>query len=104
MIARSPLAPASFPDLPAIDGVEIAAAETGLKYKGRPDLLVMKFADGTQVAGVFTRSLSGGCRYGGYADMPSEPGVCGIHRGDWRGPADTQADAAHSGHGRRYVA
>ncbi|MEQ8321022.1 MAG: bifunctional glutamate N-acetyltransferase/amino-acid acetyltransferase ArgJ [Rhodospirillales bacterium] len=57
MIARSPLAPASFPDLPAIDGVEIAAAETGLKYKGRPDLLVMKFADGTQVAGVFTRSL-----------------------------------------------
>lgn len=57
MIARSPLAPASFPDLPAIDGVEIAAAETGLKYKGRPDLLVMKFTDGTQVAGVFTRSL-----------------------------------------------
>ena len=57
MIARSPLAPDAFPDLPAIDGVEIAAAETGLKYKGRPDLLLMKFADGTQVAGVFTRSL-----------------------------------------------
>jgi len=57
MIARSPLAPDAFPDLPAIDGVDIAAAETGLKYKGRPDLLVMKFADGTQVAGVFTRSL-----------------------------------------------
>jgi len=57
MIARSPLAPDAFPDLPAIDGVDIAAAETGLKYKGRPDLLMMKFADGTQVAGVFTRSL-----------------------------------------------
>lgn len=57
MIARSPLAPDAFPALPAIDGVEIATVETGLKYKGRPDLLVMKFADGTQVAGVFTRSL-----------------------------------------------
>jgi len=57
MIARSPLAPDAFPDLPAIDGVDIAAAETGLKYKGRPDLLLMKFADGTQVAGTFTRSL-----------------------------------------------
>lgn len=57
MIERSPLAPDAFPELPAIDGIEIAAAETGLKYKGRPDLLLMKFADGTQVAGTFTRSL-----------------------------------------------
>ncbi len=57
MIARSPLAPDAFPDLPAIAGVDIGVAETGLKYKGRPDLLLMKFADGTQVAGVFTRSL-----------------------------------------------
>ncbi|MGJ3259561.1 MAG: bifunctional glutamate N-acetyltransferase/amino-acid acetyltransferase ArgJ [Rhodospirillales bacterium] len=57
MIARSPLAPDTFPDLPAVDGVEIAVAETGLKYKGRPDLLLMKFADGTRAAGVFTKSL-----------------------------------------------
>jgi glutamate N-acetyltransferase/amino-acid N-acetyltransferase len=56
MIARSPLAPEGFPELPPIDGVEIAVVESGLKYKGRPDLLLMKFADGTQVAGVFTRS------------------------------------------------
>lgn len=57
MIARSPLAPDTFPDLSAIDGVEIAVAETGLKYKGRPDLLLMRFADGTRAAGVFTKSL-----------------------------------------------
>ncbi|MBO6520175.1 MAG: bifunctional glutamate N-acetyltransferase/amino-acid acetyltransferase ArgJ [Rhodospirillales bacterium] len=57
MIARSPLAPDAFPELPAVAGVDIGVAETGLKYKGRPDLLLMRFIDGTQVAGVFTRSL-----------------------------------------------
>ena len=57
MIARSPLAPTGQPDLPPIEGVEIAVAETGLKYKGRPDLLMMKFRPGTRVAGMFTRSL-----------------------------------------------
>jgi len=57
MIERSPLAPDAFPELPAIDGIRIAAAESGLKYKGRPDLLLMHFDEGTQVAGTFTRSL-----------------------------------------------
>ena len=57
MIERSPLAPDAFPELPAIDGVLISVAESGLKYKGRPDLLLMQFAEGTQVAACFTRSL-----------------------------------------------
>ncbi|MBN9251317.1 MAG: bifunctional glutamate N-acetyltransferase/amino-acid acetyltransferase ArgJ, partial [Mesorhizobium sp.] len=38
------------------DGVRIATAEAGIKYKGRTDLLAMVFDAGTTVAGVFTRS------------------------------------------------
>ena len=42
--------------MPAIEGVRIAAAEAGIKYKNRTDLMVMVFDEGTEVAGVFTRS------------------------------------------------
>ena len=52
----SPLAPKSYPEMPAIAGVRIATAEAGIKYKNRTDLLVMVFDKGTEVAGVFTRS------------------------------------------------
>ncbi|BCJ89719.1 arginine biosynthesis bifunctional protein ArgJ [Terrihabitans soli] len=52
----SPLAPKSFPALPALAGVTIATAEAGIRYKGRTDVLLMLFAPGTSVAGVFTRS------------------------------------------------
>ena len=52
----SPLAPKKYPKMPAIDGVRIATAEAGIKYKGRTDLLAMVFDPGTTVAGVFTRS------------------------------------------------
>ncbi|MBS9722402.1 bifunctional glutamate N-acetyltransferase/amino-acid acetyltransferase ArgJ [Tianweitania sp. BSSL-BM11] len=52
----SPLAPKSFPDMPDIDGVRIATAQAGIKYKNRTDLLVMLFDEGTAAAGVFTRS------------------------------------------------
>lgn len=54
--AVSPLAPKSYPEMPAVEGVRIATAEAGIKYKGRTDLLVMTFAPATTVAGVFTRS------------------------------------------------
>ena len=54
--AISPLAPKKYPKMPAIDGVRIATAEAGIKYKNRTDLLVMVFDEGTEVAGVFTRS------------------------------------------------
>lgn len=52
----SPLAPKSYPDLPAIDGVRFATAEAGIKYKNRTDVLVMTFDEGTTAAGVLTRS------------------------------------------------
>lgn len=54
--AISPLAPKKYPKMPAIEGVRIATAEAGIKYKNRTDLLVMVFDEGTEVAGVFTRS------------------------------------------------
>jgi len=52
----SPLAPKKYPKMPGIEGVRIATAEAGIKYKGRTDLLAMVFDAGTTVAGVFTRS------------------------------------------------
>ena len=54
--AISPLAPQSYPDMPAIAGVRLATAEAGIRYKGRTDVLYVALAEGTQVAGVFTRS------------------------------------------------
>ncbi|MBK1663733.1 bifunctional ornithine acetyltransferase/N-acetylglutamate synthase [Rhodospirillum rubrum] len=54
--AVSPLAPAAFPALPAIAGVDLATHNTGLRYQGRPDLLVVRLAAGSTGAGVFTRS------------------------------------------------
>ncbi len=54
--AISPLAPKKYPKMPAIEGVRMATAEAGIKYKGRTDLLAMVFDAGTAVAGVFTRS------------------------------------------------
>jgi glutamate N-acetyltransferase/amino-acid N-acetyltransferase len=54
--ARSPLAPASMPQLPVIDGVMLAAGAAGIRYQNRTDLLLVALCDGTTVAGVFTRS------------------------------------------------
>jgi glutamate N-acetyltransferase/amino-acid N-acetyltransferase len=52
----SPLAPKKYPKMPVIEGVRIATAEAGIKYKGRTDVLTMVFDKDTEVAGVFTRS------------------------------------------------
>ena len=54
----SPLAPAAFPELGPIAGVKLAAAETGIRYKNRPDVLLAVMDPGTTVAGSFTRSKS----------------------------------------------
>ena len=54
----SPLAPAGFPDLPIIDGVRFAAAEAGVKYQGRKDVTLIELAQGSTVAGVFTKSAT----------------------------------------------
>ena len=50
----SPLA-TPFPRIPPIDGVELATGRAGFYKHEREDLLVMRFAEGTSVAGVFTR-------------------------------------------------
>ncbi|MEM9010654.1 MAG: bifunctional glutamate N-acetyltransferase/amino-acid acetyltransferase ArgJ [Pseudomonadota bacterium] len=55
---RSPLAPAGFPDLPPVAGIRFAAAEAGVRYRGRPDVMLAEAPPGTQVAGVFTRSAT----------------------------------------------
>jgi glutamate N-acetyltransferase / amino-acid N-acetyltransferase len=52
----SPLAPKSYPDAPAIDGVRFATAEAGIRYKNRRDVFLAVLDKGTEVAGVFTKS------------------------------------------------
>ena len=54
----SPLAPASFPDLPRIAGVEFSAAEAGVRYAGRTDVMLARLAPGSAIAGAFTRSAT----------------------------------------------
>ncbi len=54
----SPLAPAGFPDLPAIKGVRFAATAAGIKYADRDDVMLAVMDAGTSVAGVFTRSAT----------------------------------------------
>ena len=58
----SPLAPASFPTLPLIKGAEFAAIGAEIKYQGRKDVMLVRLAPGTAMAGVFTRSTTrSGC-------------------------------------------
>ncbi|MFT4099208.1 MAG: bifunctional glutamate N-acetyltransferase/amino-acid acetyltransferase ArgJ, partial [Rhodoblastus sp.] len=52
----SPLAPKTFPDMPAIEGVRFASGAAGIRYKGRTDVMLALLDKGTQVAGVFTKS------------------------------------------------
>ncbi|KAF0175730.1 MAG: glutamate N-acetyltransferase / amino-acid N-acetyltransferase [Rhodobacteraceae bacterium] len=54
----SPLAPASFPVLPRIAGVEFSAVEAGIKYLNRKDVMLVRLAPGTAMAGSFTRSTT----------------------------------------------
>ncbi len=58
----SPLAPAAFPVLPPIKGAEFAAVEAGVRYQNRKDVMLVRLAPGTAMAGVFTRSSTrSGC-------------------------------------------
>ncbi len=52
----SPLAPVLQPDLPVIAGVQLAVAETGIKYQDRADLMLVLLPAETTVAGCFTTS------------------------------------------------
>ena len=53
----SPLAPASFPDLPEIDGVTLRVAKAKYKQWDRCDLTFVTLDKGTAVAGVTTRNI-----------------------------------------------
>jgi glutamate N-acetyltransferase/amino-acid N-acetyltransferase len=52
----SPVSPLAvpLPELPPLAGVRLAAAEAGIRYKGRTDVVMAELAPGTTVAGVFT--------------------------------------------------
>src|SRR3954469_25051162 len=52
----SPLAPKAYPDMPAIEGVRFATGAAGIRYKDRTDVLLVLMNEGTQAAGVFTKS------------------------------------------------
>lgn len=52
----SPLAPKTYPDMPVIEGVRLAACEAGIRYKGRKDLMLALLDEGTVAGGVFTLS------------------------------------------------
>ncbi|GAN64210.1 N-acetylglutamate synthase [Acetobacter indonesiensis NRIC 0313] len=55
----SPLA-RPLPALGVVRGVRLGAAEAGIRYKGRTDLVLAEFAPGTTVAGVFTQTKCAG--------------------------------------------
>ncbi len=52
----SPFAPLHPPEFVAIPGIELGVAETGSRYKNRLDLLVIRAAPGSSIAGVFTQN------------------------------------------------
>ncbi len=54
----SPLAPAVFPDLPRIAGVQFAACAAGVRYQNRKDVMLIRLAPGTTMAAAFTRSTT----------------------------------------------
>ncbi len=56
MTKKSPLAPASFPNLLPVAGVRLGAASAGIRYQGRDDVVLAEFPAGTTVGGVFTQS------------------------------------------------
>ena len=53
---RSPLAPSSMPELHPVAGIKLATAASGMKYKGRDDVMLMVADDKAVVAGALTRS------------------------------------------------
>jgi glutamate N-acetyltransferase/amino-acid N-acetyltransferase len=55
-IRISPFAPAKLPKMPAIPGLRLAAAQAGIRYTNRTDLMLAVLPEGTVAAGVTTRS------------------------------------------------
>lgn len=73
---RSPFAPDRFPTLPPVAGVRLAACEAGVRYKGRLDLMLAEFDEGTTVGGVTTKSVT--------ADAPVEWSRTALENGQAR--------------------
>src|SRR3546814_16592485 len=88
-LARWPLAPETFPDLPPIAGVRVAGQAVGLKKTGARDLFLAVVDPGATVAGVFTRSLC--------ASAPVEWCRQALHQGSAR------VIVAHSGNSKAFT-
>ncbi|MEZ5904052.1 MAG: bifunctional glutamate N-acetyltransferase/amino-acid acetyltransferase ArgJ [Geminicoccaceae bacterium] len=56
----SPLAPQAPAPPAAVAGARFATLAAGIRYAGRPDLLLIELEPGSTAAGVFTRSLTAG--------------------------------------------
>ena len=56
----SPLAPRTPVPPVAVAGARFATLAAGIRYTGRPDLLLIELEPGSTAAGVFTRSLTAG--------------------------------------------
>jgi len=55
-VKRSPFAPETLASLPPIEGVRLAVAEAGIRYKNRKDVLLAVFDEGAKAGGVLTQS------------------------------------------------
>lgn len=60
-LAISPLAPATFPHLPNIAGMNAATYSLGMYKSDRDDLIVVSFEDGASVGGALTKSNTRSC-------------------------------------------
>ena len=80
-IKISPLAPASFPDLPVIAGVRYAAGEAGVRYANRTDVMLVQIAAGSVMAGVFTRSATRSAKTSAQLSRESSSGI--TRHGSW---------------------
>lgn len=52
----SPLAPKAFPRIPRVAGVRLAVQACGIRKSGRLDVLLAELAEGSSIAGTFTKS------------------------------------------------
>ena len=55
-IKKSPLAPASLPMLFPVPGIKLATAASGMKYKGRDDVMIMVAETSASISGCLTSS------------------------------------------------
>ena len=70
----SPFAPKDLSKLPPIMGVTMSACEAGIRYQGRMDLTLFALAEGTNVAGVFTKSKTASAAVDWCKDTLEAPG------------------------------